>query len=86
MTGQEWTKEFQIVYGRDPQPQEFINAKNLGFPSPMSAKGDVHPGTSFKVLPQSTTIQLNQPWMLVLKVALVFLVAVFGFIVGYLFA
>lgn len=32
MTGKEWTDTFKKIEGREPSPQEFIEAKKAGFP------------------------------------------------------
>ncbi|MCI7678460.1 hypothetical protein [Streptococcus orisratti] len=70
MTKEEWLVEFQVLNGRRPTDQEMLEASKNNFETMTSAVAK----KSFKIEPS-----------LFLKIAIGFIVAIFGYVVGYLF-
>ncbi|MCI6872182.1 MAG: hypothetical protein SPD91_00125 [Streptococcus hyointestinalis] len=81
MDMREWAKEFEVVNGRKANSDEFLAAKQQGFPSLMSDEKDELPKD--QINPTSEKLSWLQ---IAARVIVVLVVAVFGYLVGYLFA
>ncbi|MEY8435883.1 hypothetical protein AALA56_08780 [Streptococcus hyointestinalis] len=81
MDMREWAKEFEVVNGRKANSDEFLAAKQQGFPSLMSDERDKF--SKDQINPTSEKLSWLQ---IAARVIVVLVVAVFGYLVGYLFA
>ena len=77
----EWEKEFEVVNGRKAKADEVLAAKQQGVPSVMSDEKDELPKD--QINPTSEKLSWVQ---IAARVIVVLVVAVFGYLVGYLFA
>lgn len=75
MTKEEWLVEFQVLNGRMPTEQEVSEAEQRHFQDEM--KQSVTEPTSKSLF--------SWNWMTLVKFVLLVMIAIFGYIVGYLF-
>lgn len=75
MTKEEWLVEFQVLNGRMPTEQEVSEAEQRHFQDEMN---------QVVVEPASKSL-FRWDWMKLVKFVLLVMIAIFGYIVGYLF-
>lgn len=74
MTKEEWLMEFQVLNGRIPTDEEIAFAEAKGFQAVQATQSKAKFPFSMKV-----------DWLWLVRGALLVLMAIFGYIVGYLF-
>ncbi|MFQ6863592.1 MAG: hypothetical protein ACLRUB_04845 [Streptococcus sp.] len=80
----EWLIDFQVQYGRKPSDKEVAEAAKTGFA--LSSGLSRQKNSKFRqVLSKVGLGDLKFSWFLVLEILLLICIALFGYVVGYLF-
>lgn len=71
MKRDDWVNEFKVLNGRVPNPDEYSTAAKQDFSQPVPVDSQTNKGFSLELF---------------IKIGIIVLLAVFGYIVGFLFA